>query len=126
MEAIKAAQARQREHGCPIGITAWVLQRVTAVLLLIFLGVHLGALHYYLFGQHITFDRVVERLQSPFFVVVDLGLLVTAAFHGLNGIRAVLLDLPLSPGVQRAAFWVLVVIGVIGVVYGANALLAFM
>ena len=110
----------------PLGFTAWLLQRVTAVLLAVFLGIHIAALHYFLLGQHITFDRVVERFQSPFFVVVDIGILIAAAFHGLNGIRAVLLDLPIPPAVQKAAFWLLVVIGIVGVAYGTNGLMAFL
>ena len=43
-----------------------------------------------------------------------------------RGIRAVLLDLPIPPAVQKAAFWLLVVIGLVGVIYGINGLMAFL
>ncbi len=120
------AQRKELIPPYPLGFAAWLLQRITAALLVVFLGIHIAALHYFIIGQHITFDQVVERFQNPFFIVVDIGILVTGAFHGLNGIRSVLLDLPISPGVQRAAFWVLAVFGVAGVAYGINGLLAFL
>ena len=73
------------------GMGPWVWQRVTAVLLLLGLGVHLVVLHAANIGK-LTFATSQARLGTVFFMVLDFGLLATALFHGLNGLRMVLLD----------------------------------
>ncbi len=68
----------------------WILQRVTAVLLVVFLGLHLWA------SNFVTDWAAVLR------AIIDLSLLALALFHGLNGVRTVALDFGL--GIQGRRF----------------------
>jgi len=52
-----------------------------------------------------------------------VGLLALGLYHGLNGIRNIVLDY--WPNAGRAASWILTVIGVAAVGYGSVALAAF-
>ena len=71
-------------------VMLWVLQRITAVLLVVLLGLHLWA-------SNFTADWA-----ALFRALVDLTLLALALFHGLNGVRTVVLDF--GPGLQRRRF----------------------
>ncbi|MDP2954568.1 MAG: hypothetical protein Q8O76_14795, partial [Chloroflexota bacterium] len=108
------------------GLWAWLMQRVTAVLIVLFLGTHWWVLHYAVVGEAVNFDRVTQRLQSPFFVVLDLALLAVLFYHGLNGVRAILIDFGMRAGATLSAVtWFLWLVGVGTFIYGANALLPF-
>ncbi len=93
---------------------AWALQRVTGLLLVLFLFLHLWNLHFsYRFQTPLDF--VFENLYKPATLYSLLGIVV---FHGLAGVRTVLVDFGLSLKAQRAVFWTLVVLGSLIVAYG--------
>lgn len=106
----------------PGGVWAWLFQRITAVLLLFFLGAHFWVLHYAAAGEHIRLEAVMDRLRSPFFAVLDTALLATVIFHALNGVRMVLFDFGLKRGAQKTLTVLLWVFGLVAFIYGANAL----
>ena len=87
-------------------VVLWVLQRITAVLLVVFLGLHLWA-------SNFTADWA-----ALFRALVDLALLVLALFHGLNGVRTVVLDF--GPGLQGRRFLSasLAMLGIAGFLFG--------
>lgn len=105
------------------GSWAWVLQRITAVLLLALLGAHFFVLHFIPSEAYITFAGVSARLQRVLFWVIDFGLLVIALYHGLNGVRAVALDY--WPRADRSLSLVLMLIGLAAALYGGQALTVF-
>lgn len=98
---------------------AWLLQRVSAVLLLVFVGGHLWVEHM----MNATTDEVMSRLSHWVFLGVDIGLLVSVVFHGLNGLRGVLGEY--FAGSVRWLDKVLWGFGVFTVVWGADILWAF-
>lgn len=101
---------------------AWLLQRISAVVLLVGLMVHLIATHIFNIGQ-LSYTNIAERLQSVFFIVVDVLLLAAAIYHALNGVRMVLLDYWFSQrSTRRVLDTVLVVFGVAAFGYGLWAL----
>jgi succinate dehydrogenase hydrophobic membrane anchor protein len=106
------------------GFWPWLLQRVTAVLLIYGLVVHLVATHIFAIGE-ISFDNVQERLQSWFFIITDFLLLASALFHGLNGLRMVLLDYWFAGRSRWALDAVLILVGLGMFAYGTWALLAW-
>lgn len=108
------------------GLLAWILQRVTALLLLFALGIHIWATHFIEPGAPITFDSVVRRMQSPLFMAVDLTLLAAVVFHGLNGVRIIALDFGIGARGLKVLTWFLVILGVVGVLFGVNALWPFL
>ena len=87
-----------------VGWWAWLLQRVTGVALVGYLFLHIGTISTALGGED-TFDPVLKVLQTPPFVILDLGLLATVLYHTLNGFRVILMDLGIGIKVHGALFW---------------------
>ena len=104
------------------GMWSWLLQRVTAVVLIVGLLTHLVATHIFNLG-HLSFLNIDHRLASTFFVVIDVSLLAAAVFHGLNGARMIVLDYWLESRASRRALSIgLWVLGSATFVYGMWAL----
>lgn len=103
------------------GMWSWILQRLTAVVLLFGLAVHLIALHILNIGD-LTYDNVAGRLASYFFIVTDFSLLFAGVFHALNGVRMVLLDYGFSGGSRHVLAVGLWAFGLAAVAYGTWAL----
>jgi succinate dehydrogenase hydrophobic anchor subunit len=116
-----------------IGFWPWFFQRVSGLLLLLLLGVHIWMGHFSSLGavidgrqeELVLFDIVKRRLAQGLFVFVDFSLLALALSHGLNGVRNIMLEWP--PAARRgkaitAGLWVL---GAATFAYGAWVLLAF-
>lgn len=99
----------------------WLLQRVTAVVLVLGLAVHIVATHVLNLGD-LSYDNVAGRLAVPLFVVVDFALLGAGIFHALNGLRMVLLDYGFSGRSKTMLSLGLLVFGVAAFGYGAWAL----
>lgn len=108
------------------GWFAWLMQRLTAVFLLLFLGTHIYLLHFLDVSEEISVTSVMQRLSSPFVVFVDLGLLAVVLFHALNGFRAVVFDFGLPKSLRRIFTWLLVLVGIFFFIFGMNGLFPFL
>ncbi|MFZ5824343.1 MAG: hypothetical protein ACOY94_08455 [Bacillota bacterium] len=102
----------------------WIGQRVSAVLLLLLVGVHFGIMHFVDPTAEITFASSSLRLKGLLYFLVDSGLLFVGLYHGLNGIRAIIFDY--WPKAGRAATWVLTLVGLLFAGYGSAALYLFL
>ncbi|MGE5672513.1 MAG: hypothetical protein ACM3XM_01325 [Mycobacterium leprae] len=102
----------------------WIWHRITAVVLVLLLGTHFAVMHFVNPTAEITFATSQVRLQSLLYMIVDFGMLLFALFHGLNGLRNIVLDY--WPKAGKAVAWVLTVFGIIAVGYGSTALYAFL
>lgn len=102
---------------------AWLflLQRLTAVGLVIALGIHFWMLHFANPGP-IIYDDVNSRLAGLSYFVLDLVLLAFALFHGLNGLISVLKDSDRFKGMQTTFSWIIVLVGIFAFIYGTYAL----
>ena len=104
------------------GMWAWLFQRVTAVLLLFGLVVHLSATHIFAIGK-LDFANITDRLGHTFFLVVDVVVLAAGLYHALNGARMVVLDYWLAGRTGRLTFTVVLwVVGLAVFAYGLWAL----
>jgi succinate dehydrogenase cytochrome b556 subunit len=104
------------------GVWGWLMQRVTAVVLIVGLGTHLVATHILNIGD-LSYDNIAARLAGAFFIIIDVGLLAAAIFHGLNGLRMVLLDYFWNARRQRLVFtWLLWAFGTAFFIFGLWAL----
>jgi succinate dehydrogenase hydrophobic anchor subunit len=111
----------------------WFLQRVSALGLIILLPLHIVVTHLFnivevengVLPGLVVFSDVADRLEQPAYWVIDLLLLTFALYHGLNGVRNVLLDYGLRGTGERVATAGLSLIGVAAFVYGVLALAAF-
>ena len=113
------AEAVSKHRG---GMWAWLLQRVTAVLLIVLLAIHLTVTHLYNIGK-LNYDTIGARVAHAGFTAVDILLLAAAVFHALNGLRMVLMDYWFTSRdrarILTIAFWV---IGIAALAYGVWAL----
>ncbi len=110
----------------PQGVWAWILQRMTAVLLFVLLGTHLAVLHYVPENMDFNFLGVAARLKSTLYMLVDSGLLITGVYHGLNGVRNVVFDFVISESTRRTITTLLLIVGVAFALWGSYALAAFL
>ena len=98
----------------------WTWHVGAGVVILVFLGLHMGIMHldYTLGifnpadGHPIDWANVVARGKSATFMITYVVLLGTALFHGLYGLRNILLELNPPSGLKSLLGWLLVVAGV--------------
>ena len=107
------------------GVWPWILQRISAVLLLLLLGTHLAVLHFVPANLSINFVGVSARMQSLLYLVVDSGLLAVGLYHALNGVRNVLFDYIVKDRPRRVINGVMWIMGAAFTLWGAYALTAF-
>ena len=104
------------------GMWSWLFQRITAVLIIVTLGVHLIFTH--ILGiSDINYDTIGQRMMHGAYTAVDIILLLAGVYHALNGLRMVLMDYWF--GRRKRAVTLSVVLWVIGLVamgYGTWAL----
>jgi succinate dehydrogenase / fumarate reductase cytochrome b subunit len=102
-----------------LGMYAWLIQRVSGLYLVLFLLTHITAIAQANFG--VTAGSMVSMfdvLRNPFWaggaatVIFDFVALAVIAFHGLNGVRIVFLDLGLGVRKHRLVFWFTMMIAV--------------
>ncbi len=109
----RAAPARARVTS---GLV-WLVQALTGVLLVAFVGLHLFAQHILAPGGLRDFDSVLAYLRQPLPMFAELGLVAVVAIHAALGVRAVLVDIVDDARVIRAVSWILGVLAVLVFVY---------
>jgi len=113
------------------GTWAWGLQRLSAILLVVFLGVHLYAAHFMGVGEEtgeeplLTFNEVSVRLDQLLYIVVDYGMLSMVLIHGLNGLRTVLFDFDMFVRRKKVIDVALWVVGIATLIWGIVILFPF-
>ena len=70
----------------------WLLQRFSAFVLLIVLGLHIWFLHFAHSGEVLHFSYIINRLGKPIFLTLDILLLIFGLYHAIYGVYAVFLD----------------------------------
>jgi len=105
-------------------VFGWFMQRISALFLVIGMVVHFWVLHYFI-EKPLTFEKVVERLSSPGWILFDSLLLIAVVYHGLNGVWNVLTDYNPSPKLKKFYGWGLFLIGVATVIWGFITLIPF-
>ena len=96
-------------RSAPTNVWLWLFQRVSAVLLVVVLGLHLWLAN---FGQATASLRAILG-------VVLLGL---ALFHGLNGVRTVIFDFNIGAQGGKFATILLLLLGVVSLLFGMYGL----
>ncbi len=113
------------------GTWAWFFQRLSAVLLIVFLGLHIFIDHFMNVGEEkagetlITFGDVSMRLGQFLYIFVDYTLLALVLFHGLNGARTVMYDFDMFMKRKKAVDIGLWVLGLATLVWGIVILWPF-
>jgi succinate dehydrogenase / fumarate reductase membrane anchor subunit len=98
----------------------WTWHMAAGVVILFLLGLHMLIMHLggitQLFapysGEAISTENSLFRDGHLFFTVTYILLLGVALYHGLYGLRTILLELTLKPVVEEAITFVLLVVGI--------------
>jgi succinate dehydrogenase / fumarate reductase membrane anchor subunit len=89
----------------------WFLQRVSAIILLIAIGCHIGLLHFSKGGEPLNYSDIVIRLKSPFLISLDILLLIFGLYHAFYGLYSVFLDFDSGRREKVVVFGLLVAVG---------------
>lgn len=97
---------------------AWLFQRITAVLLIVCLAIHLILTHILNIGQ-LDYDSVGARATHASVTALDIILLAAAIYHALNGLRMVLMDYWFTSRKRALALTIVLwAVGIAFLVYG--------
>jgi succinate dehydrogenase / fumarate reductase cytochrome b subunit len=95
------------------GMWSWVLHRITGATIFFFLFVHVLDTALVRVGPQ-TYNEVITTYKTPIVGVMELGLAAAVLYHGLNGIRVILIDFwAQGTRYQRLMLWVIVVVWVL-------------
>jgi succinate dehydrogenase / fumarate reductase membrane anchor subunit len=95
------------------GSVPWLLQRISAVILFVLLLFHFFIYHFITQGRTTTYQYVLARAQSWWFPLLQFAFLLTALYHGLNGIWSVLEDYTASKFWRLVWYSLLLTVGTI-------------
>lgn len=92
-----------------VGMWAWVGHRLTGLLLVVYVFLHLSFLSQALLS-HKSFDELMEMMHQPLFIFLDFLLVCAVIYHAMNGARVVLFDMGIGIKRQKLVFWVMMAI----------------
>ena len=93
-----------------VGMWAWVLFRISGLVLLAYLFVHVWVISQGRVNGPKTLNDLFEFFDKPFLVFLDLMLVAAVLYHALNGVRIVLMDLGVGIRQHKIVFWVCMVV----------------
>jgi succinate dehydrogenase / fumarate reductase membrane anchor subunit len=103
----------------------WYVQRITGALLVVLLTLHFWVEHFMsqtLMRGDLTYAVILSRISNPVWQAIDIGFLVVALVHGLNGLRNIVLDYSrVGPRVAQAITVALVAVGLVWSWWGIEA-----
>lgn len=110
----------------------WTWHMAAGVALLLLLGLHMLIMHLgatsHLFAPHpgeaVSIENSVFRDGRLFFTVAYIVLLGVALYHGLYGLRTILIELTLKPATEKAVTMLVLVVGVGLFAFGSWAAIA--
>lgn len=114
-------QLSQTKQGQPRGSAAgtiWLIQAFTGVLLVFLLLLHMIAHHFVVEGSLRNFEQVIDYISNPLIFTITIIFLIVVTIHAMLGMRAIILDLNVSPSTRRVVDWAAVIIGIIAIAYG--------
>jgi len=93
-------EPRRRGHGG----RALALHRVTGLVIIFYLYLHLAVLSMLLIGRS-SWSSFLSLVTAKGFLALEAVLIATVAFHGLNGIRVALVGSGIAVSRERVMLW---------------------
>ncbi len=84
------------------GMWAWLLFRISGLILVFYLGAHIIVISTGHFDQ---LDRLMKAFDNPVAVLADLALVVAVLYHALTGVRIILMDFGIGIHRHKVMFW---------------------
>jgi succinate dehydrogenase / fumarate reductase, cytochrome b subunit len=101
-----------------VGTWAFILNRITAIGITVYLFMHLVVLGQLARGPE-AYDSFVALAKTPLFLMGELLVIVGALYHGLNGLRIALTSFGIGLRYQREMFY-----GIVAIVIAAGLMFA--
>lgn len=101
-----------------IGTWAFVFNRWSGILLVVYLYAHLGVLTPIAFSPN-AYDQFLVIARSPLGLIFDVGLILLLLYHGPNGLRIIYTSLAGRIEPQRGLFWGVVGLSLLLTAYSA-------
>lgn len=102
----------------------WFVQRITAAFLIVVLAFHFMVEHFINHAAEITFMGSHARMSQVGYFITMVLFLITAAFHGVNGVYNALVNQGLDGTRGRAVLVLLVIAGAALIIQGIRLALA--
>jgi succinate dehydrogenase / fumarate reductase cytochrome b subunit len=109
--------------GKRVGFWAYVVMRLSAVGLVLYLVLHLGILSQLAVGPA-AWDNFVAIAKSPLVLLLDVVLIIGILAHGLNGIRLSLIGFGIGVPRQKLMLWIGLVLTIVFGLLSALAIFA--
>jgi succinate dehydrogenase / fumarate reductase cytochrome b subunit len=100
--------------GRKTGSWAYILNRITALGLTLYLYLHLVVLSLLAKGPE-GYDSFVALVSNPIFIAGELLVVAAGILHGLNGIRIILTTFGISVTHQKQLFYALMVAAILAI-----------
>lgn len=98
----------------------WLLQRITAAFLLVVLAFHFFLLHFVHHADEVSFLASSARMEQISYYSLMILFLVTATFHGVNGVYNALVNQGLTGTKRKVIKWTLVAASTVLIVQGVR------
>jgi succinate dehydrogenase / fumarate reductase cytochrome b subunit len=99
------------------GSFAWLVHRITGVMLTLYIFVHLYVLSH--LKDPAQYAAIMKTMQNPLVKLSEAGLLGLVIGHAFNGFRLTLIDIGTPTKLQKPLFWSAFVIGALLFIYGS-------
>jgi succinate dehydrogenase / fumarate reductase cytochrome b subunit len=95
------------------GMWSWVLHRITGVSIYFFLLVHILDTALIRLSPE-AYNAVINTYKNPIMGLGELALVAAIGFHGLNGLRIILIDFwSVGTRYQRLMFWIVIALWIV-------------
>jgi len=98
----------------------WLWQRITAAFLVVVLAFHFFLLHFVNHADEVTFAMSQARMESLSYYSLMILFLITATFHGVNGVYNALVNQGLTGTKRQVVKWTLVAASLLLLVQGVR------
>lgn len=107
------------------GFVSFILRRVTGVALVLYLFTHMWVIGSITQGPEV-FDARLNLVQTPFFKLAEIALLAAVVYHGLDGIRLLMVNWFKITDYRKSLLYAVLAISVLLVIAGGIPILLFM
>lgn len=107
------------------GFVSFALRRFTGVALVLYLFVHMWVIGSVIQGPE-AFNARLDMVQSPLFKLGEVLLLAAVVYHGLDGIRLLLVNWFGVTDYRKSLFYAVMALSVLLVIAGGIPMILFM
>lgn len=104
------------------GSMNWFLQRISGIMILPLLGMHLIIIHF-IEDNQASASETIRRFGDAWYIIFDFLLISSLTYHALNGLGTVLYDFNPSEKQEKIIRYGLMILGILTIVWGVAILL---